>query len=98
MDTAYPGFLMIPTQAYDEAFLSITELPEDKFGVYRTVVGLVEVKRAWAHVEIPDVGFVEDVIVETPRYVRFDRTLVGRGLLARYEYLLRGPASQGCIL
>jgi predicted aspartyl protease len=98
VDTGYPGFLMLPTELYEEASLQLTELPEEKFGVYRTAAGLIEVKRAKALVEIVKADLREELIVETPRYYKFDRALLGRSFLRRFTFLLHGPKAEGCLL
>ena len=98
VDTGYPGLLMLSTKLYEGASLQLTELPEEKFGVYRTPVGLIEVKRAKALIEIAKAGLREELVVETPRYYQFDRTLLGRGFLRKYTFLLDGPKAEGCLL
>lgn len=98
IDTGYSGQLMVSTEAYREASLNLVEFPEREFGVYRTAAGLVEVKRARALVEVLGTGFVGELVVETPRYLRFERNLLGRGFLRRFRLLLDGEKSQGCLL
>lgn len=98
VDTGYPGHLMVSTEVYREASLNLAEFPEREFGVYRTATGLVEVKRARALVEVVRAGLVGELVVETPRYLRFNRNLLGRGFLKRFRLLLDGKQSQGCLL
>lgn len=98
VDTGYPGFVMLSTKLYREASLQRTELPEEKFGVYRTATGLIEVRRAKALVEIAKAGVMEELVIESPRYYEFGRTLLGRSFLRRFAFLLDGPKAEGCLL
>lgn len=96
IDTGYAGQVMISTNLYEEGF-QLAELPEEKFGIYRTATGLVEVKRARGILKVQELDLSEEVAVETPRYIRFDRNLAGRGFLQKFMLLLNGPRLQACL-
>lgn len=96
VDTGYAGQIMLSTDLYNQGF-HLAELPEEKFGMYRTAAGPVEVKRARAMVRLPSLSAIVEGIVETPRRIHFDRNLAGRGLLQQFQLLLDGPKAESCL-
>jgi len=98
IDTGYPGEILLSTKLYEDLNLFLAELPEENFGVYRTASGLIEVKRSEAIIEILNIGFRTDVIIETPRYYIFDRNLVGRSLINKLILLIDGKNNETCII
>jgi predicted aspartyl protease len=98
IDTGYPGQLLVSTSLYKKLNLHLAELPEEEFGVYSTASGIVEMKRSEGVIEIPQIGFKSDVIIETPRYFSFKRNLIGRELINRFKILLYGGNRESCIV
>lgn len=96
VDTGYAGQVMLCTDLYNQGF-QLAEFPEEKFGAYRTASGLIEVKRAKGIVRVPKLGTAMDVVIESPRYITFNRNLAGRGFLREFRLLLNGPKAESCL-
>ncbi len=96
VDTGYAGQIMLSTDLYNQRF-HLAELPEEKFGAYRTAAGPIEVRRARAIVRVPRFGTSREAIIETPRHTRFDRNLAGRSFLREFRLLLNGPKKESCL-
>lgn len=96
VDTGYAGHIMVSTDLYNQGF-QLAEFPEEKFGIYRTASGLIEVKRARGIVRVVRLGTSMKAVIETPRYTTFNRNLAGRRFLREFRLLLNGPKAESCL-
>lgn len=93
VDTGFAGYLLVPKDIYDE--LGTAELPREEFGVYKTMVGHIVLRRA--HVTVSIINREIESYIETP-VQGVGKLLLGRRILSEIDVALLGKSERCCHL